>query len=235
MPAGASGQSWVTTASIHQMLMNLCVNAGARNAARRRPQPENAAEGELRVSGRAGRPAQEKRRVLLEVSDTGTGIEAGHLPRIFDPFFTTKGPGKGTGLGLSIVYGIVQRHGGRIEVSSVRGQGTVFEISFPVTETGPVTATISADAAPTARGHETIMIVDDEADLRSLVRITLGERGYTVIEAADGIEAVELFQASSTPIDLVLIDLIMPRLGGRETYVKMRELDPRIKALFATG
>ena len=79
------------------------------------------------------------------------------------------------------------------------------------------------------------MIVDDEADLRSLVRITLGERGYTVIEAADGIEAVELFQASSTPIDLVLIDLIMPRLGGRETYVKMRELDPRIKALFATG
>ena len=220
---------------IHQMLMNLCVNAGdamphggVLSLKTRLKESFGSREGPA-----AG--AQEKRRVLLEVSDTGTGIEAGHLPRIFDPFFTTKGPGKGTGLGLSIVYGIVQRHGGRIEVSSVRGQGTVFEISFPVTETDPVTAITSADAAPTARGHETIMIVDDEADLRSLVRITLGERGYTVIEAADGIEAVELFQASSTPIDLVLIDLIMPRLGGRETYVKMRELDPRIKALFATG
>jgi hypothetical protein len=133
------------------------------------------------------------------------------------------------------VYGIVQRDDGRIEVFSVQGQGTTFEISFPVTETFPAPADSSADAIPAARGHETIMIVDDEVDLGSLIWITLGERGHTVIEAADGIEAVKLFQASCGPIQLILIDLIMPRLGERETYMKWRELDPGIKALFPIG
>ncbi len=220
---------------IHQMLMNLCVNAGdampnggVLGLTTRLKEAVGAREG-----GLPG--AREGRYVLLQVTDTGSGIAASHIPRIFDPFFTTKGPGKGTGLGLSIVYGIVQRHGGRIEVSSVPDRGTTFEVLFPAAEEGPVSQLGSADAAPSAAGHETIMIVDDEVDLRSLVRVTLGSRGYTVIEAADGMEAVEKFRSSPGAIDLVLLDLVMPRLGGRETFQRLRELDPEVKALFATG
>ncbi|HVO37536.1 MAG TPA: ATP-binding protein [Spirochaetia bacterium] len=208
---------------IHQMLMNLCVNA-------RDAMPDG---GTLSLRTRA-REAPPERFVMLEVSDTGSGIPADDIPRIYDPFFTTKAPGKGTGLGLSIVYGIVQRHGGRIQVSSVPGKGTTFEMLFPATDVNVIEAAASPlDAVP--RGKETIMIVDDEVDLRNLFRLSLGERGYTVIEAADGLEAVEKFRRRRGAIDLVLIDLIMPRLGGRETYMKLRELDPEVKALFATG
>jgi PAS domain S-box-containing protein len=220
---------------IHQMLMNLCVNAGDAMPGGGILDLTTGLKEVVGAREGSASAAPDKQYVLLQVSDTGTGIATDHLPRIFDPFFTTKAPGKGTGLGLSIVYGIVQRHGGRIEVFSVPGKGTTFEVLFPVAEAGPVSPRGAADAVPTAAGHETIMIVDDEVDLRSLVRLTLGQRGYTVIEAADGIEAVEKFQSRSSSIDLVLIDLIMPRLGGRETYVRLRELDPGIKALFATG
>ncbi len=220
---------------IHQMLMNLCVNAGdampgGGALSLKTRLKESFGPGDGAVSGQA-----EKRHILLEVSDTGSGIAADILPRIFDPFFTTKGPGKGTGLGLSIVYGIVQRHGGRIQVSSTLGQGTTFEVLFPITEVVQIAASVPAEGMETVRGHETIMIVDDEVDLRNLVRVTLGERGYTVIEAADGIEALEKFQSHSNGVDLMLIDLVMPRLGGRETYLRLRELDPGVKALFATG
>ncbi len=220
---------------IHQMLMNLCVNAGDAMAdggtlRLRTRAKESSAPNDGAASGQREGPF-----VLLEVSDTGHGIAAANLPKIFDPFFTTKGPGKGTGLGLSIVYGIVQRHRGRIQVSSIPGKGTTFEILFPIAEVSRLAVQGSGAAAETARGHETIMVVDDEAVLRDLIRITLGDRGYTVIEAADGIEAVERFRHRSSAIDLVLIDLVMPRLGGRETYLRLRELDPGVKALFATG
>ncbi|HUI71344.1 MAG TPA: ATP-binding protein, partial [Spirochaetia bacterium] len=172
---------------IHQMLMNLCVNA--RDAMPRGGTLSLKTQLKETIGPRDGTSLSvlDGRHILLEVSDTGSGIAAEHLPRIFDPFFTTKGPGKGTGLGLSIVYGIVQRHGGRIHVSSVPDKGTTFEILFPVSETHATAASRPSDFTETARGNETIMIVDDEADLRRLVRRTLGSRGYTVVEAADGI------------------------------------------------
>ncbi len=220
---------------IHQMLMNLCVNArdampngGTLGLRTRVKEIPGARDGATALS-------REELFVQLEVSDTGTGISPDDLPRIFDPFFTTKAPGKGTGLGLSIVYGIVQRHGGRIQVSSAPGKGTVFEILFPATQASLEQTRAAAEDGAAARGKETIMIVDDEADIRNLFRILLSERGYTVIEAADGAEAVEKFKRGNGSVDLVLIDLIMPKLGGRETYLKLREIDPTIKAFFATG
>ena len=217
---------------IHQMLMNLCVNA--RDAM--------VGGGVLRLTTRrkAGTSAggtdssDPDHLVALEVRDTGTGITEADLPRIFDPFFTTKGPDKGTGLGLSIVFGIVQRHGGRIDVSSVPKEGTVFEVLFPAIASG-VNGHARTQVASTASGHETIMVVDDEPSLRVLLRLALGRRGYSVVEAADGIDALELFRDRKGEIDLVVLDIVMPRLGGHATFERLKEMDPGVRVLFATG
>jgi len=220
---------------IHQILINLCVNArdampeGGRLTLRTRADP-GAPDGEGPEGSGAG-PGS----VVLEVSDTGSGIPREVLPKIFDPFFTTKGPGEGTGLGLSIVYGIVKQHGGHVHVSSDLGRGTTFTVYFPGSEKTSLEPRPAPGAGAEARGKETIMIVDDEPALRSLMRISLTERGYTVMEAGDGLEALELYTKHGGTIDMVLIDLIMPKLGGRETYLRLKELNPAIKALFATG
>ncbi len=220
---------------VHQVLVNLCVNA-------RDAMPNG---GVLTLRTRSEAPPQEpdsndwtapiERSVLVEISDTGSGIAREVLPKIFDPFFTTKEPGKGTGLGLSIVYGIVQGHRGHIHVTSEPGQGTTFQLSFPAA--GEVTdeAHAVAEADGAARGTETILVVDDETALRELLRVSLGQSGYTVLEAADGLEAVEVYRRKGRAIDVVLIDLVMPRMGGRETYLKIKELNPDVRAFFATG
>jgi PAS domain S-box-containing protein len=216
---------------IHQMLMNLCVNA--RDAM--------AGGGVLRlITRRAAAPAggtdspDSERLVALEVRDTGSGIEEADLPRIFDPFFTTKGPGKGTGLGLSIVFGIVQRHGGRIDVSSAPKRGTTFEVLFPALAS-KTNGRAPTPAASAASGRETIMVVDDEPSLRSLLRRALGRHGYSVVEATDGIEALELFRGSKKRIDLVVLDIVMPRLDGHATFEQLKQMDPGVRVLFATG
>jgi two-component system cell cycle sensor histidine kinase/response regulator CckA len=174
-------------------------------------------------------------RVVLEVNDTGSGIAREILPKIFDPFFTTKGPGEGTGLGLSIVYGIVKQHGGQVRVSSEPGRGTTFTVLLPASEETIAEAEPAPDLGEEVPARETILIVDDEPHVRNLVRISLSERGYTVMEAGDGLEALDLYGRHGAEIDMILIDLIMPKLGGRDTYLRLKQMNPGVRAMFATG
>ncbi|HET6450246.1 MAG TPA: ATP-binding protein [Spirochaetia bacterium] len=217
---------------IHQVLINLCVNARDAMPHGGLLLLKTARVVDAGIPGLAGPPEES---VLLEVTDTGAGIPRDVLPKIFDPFFTTKGPGEGTGLGLSIVYGIVKQHNGQIDVSSEAGTGTTFRVTLPASAEGEVEAAAAPVPETRTGGRETILVVDDEVAVRSLVRISLSEVGYTVLEAGDGLEALETFRRHGTSIDLVLIDLIMPHLGGRETYLRLKEMNPAVKAIFATG
>jgi CheY-like chemotaxis protein len=170
---------------------------------------------------------------VFSVTDTGTGMDKATQRRVFEPFFTTKEAGKGTGLGLSIIYGIIKEHRGYIAVSSVQGRGTTFRIYLPVASGG------SAADRPAARaivgGKETLLLVEDNADARGAVRDVLMARGYTVLEAADGREGVEKAAGHKDRIDLVILDVVMPRMNGRETFKEIRKLRPDVRVLFMSG
>jgi CheY-like chemotaxis protein len=174
--------------------------------------------------------------VLMAVSDTGVGMDAETQKRIFEPFFTTKEAGKGTGLGLSTVYGIVKQSGGNIWVYSVPGQGTTFKVYFPRVEPEAVE---SAEATPKAEARilhaETILLVEDEDALRALARRVLESRGYEVLEAGSGAQALEIFEKRGSDIKLLLTDVIMPKMGGRELAQKIVAQQPKIKVLFMSG
>jgi two-component system, cell cycle sensor histidine kinase and response regulator CckA len=172
--------------------------------------------------------------VQIVMSDTGSGIDADTQQRIFEPFFTTKGVGKGTGLGLSTVYGIVKQHDGFIQVYSEVGHGTTFKIYLPISEDGVEEALPEMQAKPLG-GMETILIVEDEAGLRRLAKQILSELGYTVLTAEDGEQALEVYNASKDQIDLLLVDVIMPRLGGREVYERLQEMGSKTPVIFMTG
>jgi PAS domain S-box-containing protein len=172
--------------------------------------------------------------VMLVVSDNGTGIEKALLPRIFDPFFTTKELGKGTGLGLSIVYGIVKQSGGYIWVYSEPGQGTTFKLYFPVTA-APVEAAVDRGELRPQTGESTVLVVEDETEIRQNLRECLHQLGYKVVEAADGVEALRTFEQRHREIDLVLTDLVMPHMSGHELAVNLARLDPQIALLFMSG
>jgi PAS domain S-box-containing protein len=177
--------------------------------------------------GRTGRYA------AISVLDTGLGIDEKNQERIFEPFFTTKEVGKGTGLGLSIVYGIIQQHSGFIQVNSKTGQGTTFDIYLPLIDTEEqegerILQTFTG-------GTETILIAEDEADLRTLVGAILVNAGYTVFEAIDGEDAVMRFKASRDVIDLVIVDVVMPRMNGKEAYDQIIVLKPEMPVLFFSG
>ena len=172
--------------------------------------------------------------LVVSVSDTGTGIPEDVRARIFEPFFTTKERGKGTGMGLAMVYGIVKNHGGMIRVDSELGKGTTFGIYLPVAE-----AAAAADApAPTERavtGAGRVLVVDDEEVVRDVATGYLRHLGYQVVTASDGQAAVEYYAVHHAEIDLVLIDMVMPRLGGRDCFRAMREIDPAVRAVLTTG
>jgi CheY-like chemotaxis protein len=153
---------------------------------------------------------------------------------VFEPFFTTKAQGKGTGLGLAVVYGIVKQHEGFIQVNSEPGRGTTFILLFPAELSESVRPTANA-LPPVGVGTETILVVEDEAPLRRLVRATLEQLGYTVLLAEDGQRGVELFRDNADRIDLVILDLVMPRLGGRDALAQMRRLRPHLRALLVSG
>ena len=172
---------------------------------------------------------------VLRVLDTGTGMDAATQARIFEPFFTTKEPGKGTGLGLSMVHGVVRQHGGAIRVRSIHGGGTTFEIYLPQVEAAPETAGADEAAARPAIGHETILLVEDEDDVRALAREVLERQGYTVLEAPDGVQALGVFEKDGARIDLILTDVVMPRMSGRELVDRVRSRRPTMPVLYMSG
>ena len=173
--------------------------------------------------------------VRLAVSDSGHGMAPEVLARVFEPFFTTKEPGKGTGLGLATVHGIVKQSGGHVWVYSEPGQGTTFKIYLPRTDvtTGEAEPRASDEELP--RGSETILLVEDEASLRELVRECLEGGGYTVLEARHGTQALELSERYSGPLHLLMTDVVMPGMSGRELAERLRAARPEVRILYMSG
>jgi PAS domain S-box-containing protein len=174
--------------------------------------------------------------VLMTVSDTGCGMDKETLQHIFDPFFTTKEVGKGTGLGLASVYGIIKAHEGYITCYSEPGQGTTFKIYWPAAEQGEIEPDeIQTEQAVTQDGTETILVVDDDDQIRDLARELLEDSGYRVLGAASGEQALKIFTEHAKEIDLVVMDLNMPGMGGRKCTREMLSIDPSVKVLVASG
>jgi len=172
---------------------------------------------------------------MLKVSDTGHGMDAATLPHIFEPFFTTKPMGKGTGLGLSTVYGIVKQSGGSIQVESELGRGTVFRVYLPAEHAAVHLKKRAAADASVAGGSETILIAEDEPDLRELTRIFLRDYGYNVIEAASAEQALQIGEVFAGPIHLLLTDVIMPGMSGRQLAERIHKKYPQTKIIYMTG
>jgi CheY-like chemotaxis protein len=172
--------------------------------------------------------------VMLAVSDSGHGMSREILDHLFEPFFTTKEPGKGTGLGLATVHGIVKQSGGHVFVYSEPGRGTTFKIYLPRVESRTEKARAPAEQIR-PRGSETILLVEDEESLRKLVRHRLEASGYTVIEARHAAHALEIIETGGATIHLLLTDLVMPGLSGRELAERVARLLPTVKALYMSG
>ena len=171
---------------------------------------------------------------MLTVKDTGCGMSQDVLAHIFEPFFTTKEVGNGTGLGLASVYGIVNQSGGHIEVSSEVGIGTTFRVYLPLVEEPPPEPT-SKDERREYTGHETILLVEDEDAVRRLTRTVLQQLGYTVLEASDGLAAVTVSEDHQGPIHLLITDLVMPVMSGRQVAERFAVSHPDTKVLFMSG
>ena len=173
--------------------------------------------------------------VLLAVSDTGEGMSEEVLRRIFEPFFTTKEKGKGTGLGLSTVYGIVKQSGGNVSVYSEAGQGTTFKVYLPRVASEVREPGVGVVEVTTRGGSETILLVEDEDVVRGLARRILEQAGYSVVEAARADEALRFWAEHAAEIDLLLTDVVMPEMSGKELADKLKAQSPELKMLFMSG
>ena len=170
---------------------------------------------------------------MITVTDTGHGMDENTRQRIFEPFFTTKEVGKGTGLGLSMVYGIIKQHSGYINCYSEQGKGTTFRIYLPLIKEEAKEAKAAAEGyTALTGGTETILLAEDEEEVRKLMKLVLEEAGYKVIEAVDGQEALEKFRENKDSIDLLLLDVIMPKINGKGVYEEAKKIKPDVKALF---
>jgi two-component system, cell cycle sensor histidine kinase and response regulator CckA len=236
VPAEDLGAVRADMGQVEQVIMNLAVNArdAMPSGGSLTIETSNVAlaEDETRLQP----PLKPGNYIMLSISDTGLGMDAETQSHIFEPFFTTKGP-KGTGLGLSTVYGIVKQSGGYIWVSSEQGKGTTFKIYFPqvpqATESPVVQAATESPAVEP--GTETILLVEDETNLRYLARQFLEKQGYRVMEAADGAIAIQIAVAHEGVIHLLLTDVIMPGMNGRELAQKISEIRPNTKVLYMSG
>jgi len=220
---------------IEQILLNLSVNA--RDAMPR--------EGTLTIetqnvdltanvheTAAAVRPGEY---VRLSVTDTGFGMDEATKARVFEPFFTTKEVGKGTGMGLAVVYGIVQQFGGYIQVESQPGKGSTFSILLPRCREEEVAVPVPPEPPSVSRGHETVLLVEDDDAVRALAAEILTQQGYTVLEAKNGPEALRLCQGHSGPLDLLATDVVMPRMSGLRLADRLRAVRPQVKVLFISG
>ena len=173
--------------------------------------------------------------VIVEVADTGSGMDAATQARIFEPFFTTKQAGQGTGLGLAMVYGFVRQSGGGVEVESELDAGTTVRLFFPIATAEPAEQTVSLPARKQARGNETILVVEDEPAVRKLLIVTLRQAGYRILESANGQDALHLADRHPGPIDLLITDVIMPGVDGVELSRQLRQRRPAIGVLYVSG
>jgi signal transduction histidine kinase/DNA-binding response OmpR family regulator len=206
---------------IEQILLNLAVNA-------RDAMPQG---GQLTI--KTANVELDEQFVMLAVSDSGAGMSPEVQARLFEPFFTTKAPGQGTGLGLATCYGIAKQHGGSISVDSAVGQGTTIRIELPALPGVYPTQAAPQAAVELPRGHETVLLVEDQADVRQFAARVLRGLGYTVVEAANGTEAIE--RALERPIQLLLTDMVMPGLGGSELAMQLMGHDPDLKIIYMSG
>jgi nitrogen-specific signal transduction histidine kinase len=237
VPGPELGHVKVDPGQIEQVIMNLAVNA--RDAMPRGGRLTiETAEVTLDAAYAFGRDGLKPGRyVMLAISDTGTGMSPKVAARVFEPFFTTKEQGKGTGLGLSTVHGIVKQSGGHVEVYSEPAHGTTFKVYLP--RIGEVAEPLAApEPAPPPLGSEgggTVLLVEDEATIRGVVRRTLQARGYRVIEAAHGGDAVEICEEGEQAIDLLVTDVVMPVMSGPELVQRALSARPDLRVLFISG
>jgi nitrogen-specific signal transduction histidine kinase/CheY-like chemotaxis protein len=220
---------------IEQVILNLAVNArdAMPNGGNLMVRTSNVVMSEGEAAKRP--PMASGHYVLLSVTDTGHGMDDTTKTHIFEPFFTTKEVGKGTGLGLATVYGVVKQSGGFIWVISSPGKGTTFEIYLPQVS-GPVSKPdLEASPSPIPRGSETILVVEDEAGVRELACQFLRVKGYAVLEAKDGHEALEIAGRYSGTIHLLLSDIVMPKMNGGELAGKLKAIRPKIRVAFMSG
>ena len=174
------------------------------------------------------------RYLVLSVTDNGCGMTPEVRDRIFEPFFTTKGVGKGTGLGLPMVYGVVRQHKGTVRVYSEVGMGTSFRIYLPVIDQSSQDLQAVSRSRPQG-GNETILVAEDDPMVRDIAVRILERAGYHTITAADGVQAVELFEQHQEAISLAVVDLVMPRLSGREVYQRIKQFKPETQVVFCSG
>jgi CheY-like chemotaxis protein len=215
--------------------MNLVVNARDATADGGRITVETAAYEMDRGAAQWRFGVQPGSYVVLMVSDSGCGMDAGTQAHIFEPFFTTKEAGKGTGLGLSTVYGIVKGFGGDIQVYSEPGRGTTFKVYLPQALEARGALTRPETSGPLPRGSETILLVEDEDGVRAVARETLRECGYTVLEARHAGEALTLSEGFHAPIHLMISDLVMPAMSGNELALRLRGSRAEMKVLLVSG
>jgi PAS domain S-box-containing protein len=218
---------------IQQVLMNLVVNARDAMETGGVLSLETANCGDAAERREFGAPPG--RHVMLVVSDTGCGMDEDTLPHIFEPFFTTKPSGKGTGLGLSTVYGIVQQSGGHLSAHTLLGSGSVFRIFLPLDEKSEDPRSPHPPRTSAARGRETVLLVEDEPLVGRLAERVLSEAGYTVVYASNGLEARERFGEQRGAIDLLVTDVVMPRMGGLQLAGLLRAEQPGLRVLFLSG
>jgi CheY-like chemotaxis protein len=237
IPGAELGPVKADPGQIEQVILNLAVNARDAMPQGGRLTIETANVTLDESYARLHAPVQPGDYTMLVITDTGIGMDTETQSRIFEPFFTTKGT-KGTGLGLSTVYGIVKQSGGYIWVYSEPGRGTSFKVYMPHV-TAEEVAAVEKPAAPAVvpleTARETILVVEDEVNLRRLTRQFLENQGYTVLEAADGAEAVQICVAHQGIIHLLLTDVIMPGMNGRELAHRVSEIRPNMKVLYMSG
>jgi CheY-like chemotaxis protein len=238
VPAEGLWKIKVDPGQIEQVILNLAVNARDSMPGGGKLTIETANVHLDDLYARKHQAVRQGPHVMLAVSDTGCGIPREIQPKIFDPFFTTKEAGKGTGLGLSTVYGIVKQNMGTIWVYSEPGKGTTFKIYFPRVDVSPESTSPvewASEEMETRRGCETLLVAEDDNLVRDLIRTILSGTGYTVLEARDGMEAWEIARRHKGPIHMLVTDVVMPRMGGRELANLFANQRTGAKVLFLSG